>query len=488
MITWMQRHKKYLIVTIWVSTIAFVGAGFVGWGQFDYKDKAGAVAKVGDIEISMGALQKQYSSLYNQYNQIFQGNFDEEKAKGLGLQQQALKQLLDQAYLLNLAKEYGLTVTSSELLSEIKAQEYFFKDGVFDKELYREILTRNNFSIAEYEEDVEKQILIQKTLALLPVELTNNEQTLFNTLSSIADKIEYKVLDDKDIKVDTSDEKLKPYWENVQQNYLTEVSYDVRFIKHKKQEKTFTQDEIEKFYTENKMLFKDLEGKIIPIEDATQQIIEALLDKENKNEALREYIAFKKNELPEDVAVETTTISVSKNPFTDEILEEISKLSPTAGFMKPTLINGSYITFELTQINPAQVQSYEEAKQFVVEGFIHTQKRETLLSIAKNSYQSFKGDKTDFITQKNSGALKNLNISETREFLNSLFKSSNKQGFISLQNGKIVIYHILEQKLLENLDTIEDETMLRLKSEIFSQGLLKNLQNKYPKKIYIEGL
>ncbi len=32
MITWMQRHKKWLVITIWISTIAFVGAGFVGWG------------------------------------------------------------------------------------------------------------------------------------------------------------------------------------------------------------------------------------------------------------------------------------------------------------------------------------------------------------------------------------------------------------------------------------------------------------------------
>ncbi|WP_245821627.1 SurA N-terminal domain-containing protein, partial [Campylobacter vulpis] len=27
MLTWMQHHKKYLVVTIWISVIAFVGAG-----------------------------------------------------------------------------------------------------------------------------------------------------------------------------------------------------------------------------------------------------------------------------------------------------------------------------------------------------------------------------------------------------------------------------------------------------------------------------
>ena len=164
MITWMQRHKKYLIITIWISTIAFVGAGFVGWGQYSYGDKAGAVAKVGNIEITMGELQKSYSNLYAQYNKMFQGNFDEEKAKSFGLQTQALKHLTDQALILNLAESYDLRVNDSELLAELKTQEYFFKDGVFDKETYKEVLSRNNLTMKDYEADMKKQLLIHRNI------------------------------------------------------------------------------------------------------------------------------------------------------------------------------------------------------------------------------------------------------------------------------------------------------------------------------------
>ena len=58
MITWMQKHKKYLVVTIWVSTIAFVGAGFVGWGAYDMNtNRAKSVAKVGNRNISIGEFQ-----------------------------------------------------------------------------------------------------------------------------------------------------------------------------------------------------------------------------------------------------------------------------------------------------------------------------------------------------------------------------------------------------------------------------------------------
>ena len=61
MITWMQRHKKWLVITIWISTIAFVGAGFVGWGSYDYGKKAGTVAVVGDREVSVEEYNQEYS-------------------------------------------------------------------------------------------------------------------------------------------------------------------------------------------------------------------------------------------------------------------------------------------------------------------------------------------------------------------------------------------------------------------------------------------
>ena len=90
---------------------------------------------------------------------MFQGEFDEEKAKSFGLKAQALRQLTQQALVLNLAESYDLQVSDAELLNEIKAQDYFHKDGVFDKELYKEILLKNNLSIKEYEAGIKKDIL-----------------------------------------------------------------------------------------------------------------------------------------------------------------------------------------------------------------------------------------------------------------------------------------------------------------------------------------
>ena len=487
MITWMQRHKKYLIITIWISTIAFVGAGFVGWGQYSYGDKAGAVAKVGSVEITMGELQKSYSNLYNQYSQMFQGDFDEEKAKSFGLQSQALKHLTQQALILNLAKSYDLEVNNAELLAEIRTQKYFFKDGVFNKEMYKQTLLRNNLILKEYEADVKKELLIKKTLSLLPISEKESELKILDTLISIADKINYKVLNPSQIIINTSDEVLKPFWEAKQHSFMTEVSYDVKFITQVNISKEYNEAELSQYYNDNKTHFKDAEGKILALENAKEKIKEELNAKETKKEALRSYIAYKKGKL-ENADIKTATISASANPFNSDILAKISKLTPVSPFLKPVLINNEYITFELIKTNPSQPKSFAEAKSEVLTIYTKEQKEMKLLELAKNSVSTFKGETTDFITGADVEQLTNLSTVDSKEFLTALFSTQEKRGFVPLESGNIVMYNILEQKLLNKTNTKDNNPIVRLKSAMFNEGLVKKLQNKYKTEIFIQGL
>ncbi len=441
MITWMQRHKSWLIITVWISTIAFVGAGFVGWGQYSYGDKAGSVAKVGNVEISMGDLQKSYSKLYKQYNEMFQGNFDEEKAKSFGLQSQALKQLVNQALILNLAESYDLKISNAELLNEIKLEEFFYKDGVFNKNIYKSALSKNNLSIKEYEADLRKQLLIQKTFDLLPVQPNENEERILDYVSNIADKINYKILENSQIMIDTSDEKLKPFWEMRQHDFMSEVSYDISYIKHT--------------------------GAI-------------------KKDALRTYIDFKKDRLSPDIKVDSTNISVSNNIFNDEILKKISELILISPYMKPIMVEDVYYSFKLQKINPSLPKTYEQAKELVIPLYLKEQKKIKLIELAQNSLATFKGKTTGFITQIDTNVFPELDIADSTDFLNQLFVTQNKRGFITLDSGKVVLYNILEQKMLTNKQ--ENISISRLKSAMFSAGLINTLKNKYKTEIFIEGL
>jgi len=488
MITWMQRHKKYLIITIWISTIAFVGAGFVGWGQYSYGDKAGAVAKVGNIEVSMGELQKTYSNLYRQYNQIFKSNFDEEKAKSFGLKRQALEQLIQQALILNLAASYDLEISDDELLAELKKQDYFFKNGVFNKEVYKQVLSRNNLNMKEYEKDLKKQLLIQKTLKLLPVVENKNEADILNTISSIADKIDYKVLNDSAIIIDTSDKFLKPFWEKSQQNFMSEVVYNIELIKQPKKSLEYDDAKIAKHYAENKTHFKDKDAKILPLEKCKDLVIKELNQKATKDSALRTYIAFKKDKISSDIKIETFKLSASNNPYGEKTLEKISKLSLKKPYLKPILVKNEYFIFKLTSINPSKAKTYEEAKAEVLPLFIAQEKKQKLLKLAKNSVNSFKGTTTGFILNSDAHKIEKLPTLEANEFLVKLFMNQNKRGFIELDSGKIILYNILEQKLLPKLNSKKSDAIVKLKNTMFNNGLIKVLQNNYKTEIFIQGL
>jgi len=484
MITWMQRHKKWLIITIWISTIAFVGAGFVGWGQYSYGDKAGAVAKVGSIEITQGELQKAYSNLYARYNQMFQGNFDEEKAKQFGLDKQALEQLKQQALILNLAASYDLTVSDQEIIDALKAQKYFYKDGKFDKETYKLILSQNRLSAKEYEAGLKKELLIQKTLKLLPVEVSETETNILSTILNIADKINYKVLSKDDIVLETSDAVLKPFWEAQKNSYMNETSYSVKYVKQAKIIQTYDNAKLSSYYTENKTHFKDAEGKIIPFEDAKSAIEQELNEKATKDKALRTYIAYKKGKLDSNATLSQITLSASNNPFNDEVLEKISKKSLTSPYMKPILVDGIYYTFELIQINQPTPKSYEEAKEEVLASYVAQMKEKKLQELANNSLATFSGKTTEFITSGDAAKISELNEQEAKEFLQKLFVSDKKRSYITLNSGKIVLYYILEQKLLTKEHNDLTQTMKKIKSGIFNDALMKKLESKYHTEIF----
>jgi peptidyl-prolyl cis-trans isomerase D len=487
MISWMQRHRKYLVVTIWISTIAFIGAGFVGWGQYSYGDKASAVAKVGDIDISARELQSTYGNLYSRYNQLFQGNFDQAQAKSLGLEKMAMKQLVDQALILNLAAEYGLQVSDKELLDAIQSQQYFFQDGSFDKETYHKVLKQNGMNVRDYEADVRKSLLIQKTLALFPQQTSPIETEALAALSNIADKIEYKVLISDMINIDATDDKLHSYWEGHQHDYMTLPAYTLEVVTQPALTESHDDAALQEYYTANRTGFTDASGKILPFEEAKDAVTEALNAKATHKAALKQYIAFKKGKL-EGAATETLVITEADQPFAPELFEAIRGLSTAEPFLKPKQVGSDYKTFKLTGIKPAQPKSFEAAMKEVLKDYLDSQMQIKLQELAEGSVATFTGTTTSFLTRSSEQTLEGLTKTESTTFINELFAQQTKRGYITLDNTKIVLFHILEQKLLKTPQTDLSASALRLKASLLDRGLVKMLENRYPVEIYIKGL
>jgi peptidyl-prolyl cis-trans isomerase D len=488
MISWMQRHRKWLVITIWISTIAFIGAGVVGWGQYNYGKTAATVAKVGNVEISGQELQRSYTQLYNYFNQMFQGKFDEEQAKKLGLEKQALNQLINQALVLNLANSYNIRVSDDEILKIITSQQAFLTNGVFDKELYKTLIARNNMTTKEYEADLKKQIMIAKTLDLLALQPTPLETKSFQMAMNVADKLSYKVLDASMINVDTSDSKLKSFWETKKDQFMSDAAYEISYVIQPASNKTFTADEIESYYNANKTQFADAKGIIKPQSDVKEQIIAILNQEQTKKESLKTYVSYKKGELDKNIPVKNITVTSSNNPFDADTLKEIAALNQNKAFMKPKLINDQYIIIKLDKaIAPAQ-KSFEDAKPQAMALYLATAKGEELLKVAKDSVATFNGSTSDFVTSKDTKGINGLDEKETAEFLAKLFETNSKRGFVTLEDKKVVLYAILEQKLLTNAQDDVNSLVMRLRANLLSENLLKKLRKQYKIEIYGKGL
>ncbi len=101
--------QKYLVVTIWVSTIAFVGAGFLGWGAYDFNlNRSSSVATVGNEKIGFSEFDTRYRQILSYYNQISNGALTPENAEQLGIKNIALSSLVEDKLLLNLPKIWVL--------------------------------------------------------------------------------------------------------------------------------------------------------------------------------------------------------------------------------------------------------------------------------------------------------------------------------------------------------------------------------------------
>jgi len=489
MISWMQKHNRYLVWTIWIATIAFIGAGFVGWGSYNFGSKAGNVAKIGEIEISQSKLNRAYSNLYNQYNQMLGGKLDEKKAKEMGLVQKAFARLETQAKVLNLAKEAGIVVSDKEVADYLVKIPAFQKDGVFNKSIYKNFLQSQHLKAKNFEQSIKEDLTIQKTLSLFDAPSYALEENTTGSALNIADKIAYKVLTPKDAPVNLDEEKIKAFWENNKEHYMTPKMYDLSIVWTGSQEANVTEDELKHYYETNSFNYTDAKGKQLTFEEAKDQVKKDLRLKKTKKKAQKAYIAFKKGKRNGD---EKITLAYGDKKLTPELWNQLLT-QDTGTVLKPKPVGDSYATVKINKIVPPHPMRYAEAKKRATEDYQKEKEKEILLALAeslKNKIDESNATLSDYLTMNKDVNLSPLNRQETLQFLQKLFTSNKEKGMISV-GDKIVVYKIKDQKLLpvdkEKVDFVK-QTTAKIKKNIFENNFIKLLDSKYPTEVYMGGL
>lgn len=503
MITWMQRHRKWLVVTIWISTIAFVGAGGIWAVNGNISFSGDSVARVGDIKISNAQYQRLYSRIYGQYMQDLQGNFDEAKAKELGLPLQTIQSLVARAQLLSFAKDLGLQVSDEEVLQNLQQAPDFQVNGVFDKATYIDLVTKSGWRTEEYEKQLSDDILVRKLYDAL-----NTSVPKASTLESLSlefplyiqDKLELKVLTKPSVSL--SEGQIKQYWESHKDKWQTETLYNIEFMKFLTSEQTITQEEIDEEANEEYKRQLKGEGENSALLDSIRQEIANSLPRQKALRAAnRAYTPFSDGEisgnrmqsnLKPNVEIEGSNIVIKDTSIGNGITlsaENIEALESASNgqVLKPIEQSYGFVLLKLREKTKPQPKGFDVVKNEVKAELMHQEQEEALKQEGQKQVENFKGVDVGFYSlgmdslsqaqvqnlQKAGFKLEQLNL--LSEILSEIFFNQQKSGFVNM--GEFgVLYRILEQRL----DTTKNPQFSdRVGTEYFNQEIFGSVLEAY---------
>ena len=484
MISWMQKNNKFTIIVMWIAAGSFILSTAVAGMSGGIKNNS--IGKVGSIELKKDRFTMNYENLFNRYNQMMQGKFDRNQAKKMGLEQQVLDNMKTQARLLNLAKDFGIVVTDEEAGKELADNPLFQVNGVFNKTAYRTFIENRRLEQDVFEASFKDELIIQKVFSMLNAKSLKNEYKSFQTAFEVADKLKYLTLSQNDINVSIDDAKLKAFWETQKEQYKTDKKYTLQIQWTATKDTNVTDQEISKYYDENKFKYTDKEGKILALEDVKSWLTEDLKIKTTYKPAYKRYLEFKKGKADK---TETLTLKINDPQLSKELWNEIIN-KKIDDYVKPKAVKNQYASVKIISSTEPVTRSFENVKEIITPIYRENTAKEALANLAEQKLTAIDTNKTNvsaFITLDNAETqIIGLNEQETRNFASKLFTSNTEKGIIAV-GSKVIVYKIVEQKMiaLENNNTSELYSSTdKVKSQSFESSLIKKLDKMYPTVLY----
>lgn len=483
MINWMQKHKKSLIPTVWISTIAFVGAGFVGWGAYDLnKSRSTSVAKVGDTAISIKEFQNKYSEVYNYLKSISDGKFTDEQAKKMHLDEMAINALIQDAILLNFAKDLGINASDEEVAREIVNSDNFKTDGKFSKKLYENAMKNAGLSQNEYEKELKKVIILDKLKKAISIKPNADDIEMLAASEFMQDKVEIAIVDQNVSTITFNDDELKDFWEKNKSKYLTQKTYEMDAYFVEPENKNVDEKTLREFFEKNRDLYRNENDKLMSFEEANASVLNDYLADFNKDEAIKKYLDVKKGKI-----FTNEKLVLNDN---DEIIKNLQNMK-IGEFNKPVKYkNGNLIT-KLTKINEPQIMEFDAAKKLAGNDLFEAKKAEDLKNLAENSLGKVTMKDIGFVSKASENTTNGiLSDEEFAKFITLLFTSDKQDGYV-LYDNKALIYKITSQTLdnpmSANYISALESSLSKLINTKLQEDLISVLQKRYEIQRYYKG-
>src|SRR5438445_30100 len=163
MITVMRRYRRVLQVGLLVVIAAFVLTSvYVGSMSGGARNRGDVVATVNAEAIPVERYQRRYQAYLDAYSRVYRDRFSPTLAEQLGLPQQAVNDLVQEAVVVQRARAEGLEVSDEELNAQVQAVPGFAENGRFSLARYQDFLRRRGMSASAFEDDVRRGLTRMK--------------------------------------------------------------------------------------------------------------------------------------------------------------------------------------------------------------------------------------------------------------------------------------------------------------------------------------
>ena len=166
----MREYFRGLKLILLFVIVAFIATSFLYFGSDSLRmgnARSSSVASVNGEEIPPARFQRVQRNYIEYYRRAYQQDITPEMADRLGLTQQVINDLVQEALVLQQAKREGITVSDEELRLRIQMIPAFQEEGRFSRERYLAQLKQIRIEPSEFEAEVRREMLRQKMEALV---------------------------------------------------------------------------------------------------------------------------------------------------------------------------------------------------------------------------------------------------------------------------------------------------------------------------------
>ena len=177
MITMMRRYRRALQVGLLVVIAAFIATSVFVFGSGGRDDPGTSVATVNGEAISLERYQRRYQDFSNFYSMRLRERLTPEMAERLGLPQQVIEDLVEEALIVQRARAERLELNDEELNAQIHAIPDFHENGRFSLKRYEDILRRISVTKTLFENEMRRRLTRVKLEGIVRngVKLTEGE-------------------------------------------------------------------------------------------------------------------------------------------------------------------------------------------------------------------------------------------------------------------------------------------------------------------------